>query len=63
MAEPNTTKQQILNAISDLVADFLYYSRKEDEDLGVGAIEAAITAGEITKQEIVEKFNEELGDL
>lgn len=49
-------KQIILDAISDLVSSFLYYSRKEDEDLPVGEIEAAISAEEITVEEIVGAF-------
>lgn len=49
-------KQNILNTIDDLVSGFLYYSRKEDEDLPVGAIEAAIEANEITVEEIVAAF-------
>jgi hypothetical protein len=46
-----------------MVGDLLYYNRKEDEDLPRGAIEAAVAAGEITKQEIVDAFVYALGDL
>lgn len=49
-------KQVILDTVSDLVADFYYYDRKEDEELPRGAIEAAIISGEITVDEIVEHF-------
>jgi hypothetical protein len=49
-----------LGTISDLVADFLYYDRKKDEQLPRGAIEAAIAAKEITFDEIVSKFTDEL---
>jgi len=48
-----TRREQIQATVSDLVAKFLYYDRKEDEDLPRGAIEEAIKAGEITEQEIV----------
>lgn len=49
-------KKIILDTVSDLVADFYYYDRKEDEELPRGAIEAAIERGEITVDEIVEHF-------
>ena len=48
------------NTIKDMVSDLLYYDRKEDEDLPVGAIEKMITDGELTQAEIVERFQEEL---
>lgn len=53
-------KETIQNVIADMVSDFLYYDRKEDEDLPRGAIEEAIEAGEITLREIVETFTNEL---
>jgi hypothetical protein len=55
-----TRKKLILNAIGTTVADFLYYNRKNDEDLPLDAIEAAITLGEITVDEIVGAFRQEL---
>ncbi len=54
------TKEIILGVTGDLVADFMYYNRKEDEDLPQGAIEKAIATGVITTNEIVEKFRSEL---
>ena len=53
-------KQAILNRVEDLVSMFLYYDRKEDEDLPVGAIDDAIKNGEITIDEITSKFAESL---
>lgn len=53
-------KHLILNTVEDLVFDFLYYGRKEDEDLPVGEIQEAITAGEISVAEIVDKFRQRL---
>jgi hypothetical protein len=50
-----TRREHILAVVSDLATDFLYYDRKESE-LGVGEIEAAVHAGEITVEEIVEEF-------
>ena len=49
-------KKKILEAIEDLTAGFLYYDRKEDEDLPRGAIEGAIESGDITVEEMVEAF-------
>lgn len=49
-------KQEILDTISDLVKDFLYYDRKEDEDLSVEDLEKAFNEGEITTDECVEHF-------
>lgn len=53
-------KRRVFNTIADLVADFLYYDRKEDEDLPKEAIENAIKAGSITATEIVDQFEKEL---
>lgn len=53
-------RETILDTVDDLVSNFLYYSRKEDEDLRVGQINEAVTAGEITEDEIVEAFRKHL---
>lgn len=52
----NTRKQHILDCVNDLAGAFLYYDRKEDEDLPMGEIEATIQAGEITIDEIIAEF-------
>jgi len=49
-------KQIILDTIDDLCTDFLYYDRKEDEELSADALNEAILSGEITIDEIVNKF-------
>lgn len=49
-------RQIILDTVSDLVADFTYYDRKEDEELPRGAIEAAIERGDVTIDQIVDHF-------
>jgi hypothetical protein len=54
------TRRIIMDTVSDIIANFLYYHRKEDEDLRVGEIESAIKNGEITVDEIVEKFRTSL---
>jgi hypothetical protein len=53
-------KQLILGTVEDTVADFLYYDRKEDEDLPRGAIEEAVAQGQITIDEIVNQFRQSL---
>jgi hypothetical protein len=50
----------IQTAVSCLVSDFLYYDRKEDEDLPRGEIEDAVSKGEITVAELVSQFDREL---
>jgi len=53
-------KQKILGLVEDLVSDFLYYDRKDDEYVKKGEIDKAIKAGEITIEEIVEQFSNKL---
>jgi hypothetical protein len=57
-----TRKKLIIGTCKDMVSNFLYYDRKEDEELPRGAIEEAIEAGEITIEEIVKAFEAELRD-
>jgi len=53
-------RNEILAAVDDLVGAFLFYDRKEDEDLPLGAIKKAISDKDITVEEIVSKFKETL---
>ncbi len=53
-------KELILGTIDELVADFLYYDRKEDEDLPRGAIDDAVNSGSITVDEMVNHFRQKL---
>ena len=55
-------RQSILDTVDDLVARFLYYDRKEDGELPVGAIEAAVRNGVITWDEIADRFRGHLQD-
>lgn len=52
--------ENIENTIEYLVSKFLYYDRKEDEDLPIGAIQKAVKDGLITKDQIIKKFAESL---
>lgn len=53
-------KQLILDTLSDTCANFLYYDRKEDASLPVGAIEQALANGTVTGDELVALFRTEL---
>ncbi len=53
-------KQTILDTISDLCSDFLYYDRKEDEDLTMEQLNEAVKNGEITIDEMVSEFRKHL---
>lgn len=46
----------ILDTIEDLMSNFLFYDRKEDERLGVGEIEQNISEGNISIDEIVDEI-------
>lgn len=60
MTPTKTRADRIRGTVSDLVSDFLYYDRKEDEDLPRGAIQDAIAANELTADNLVGWFREEL---
>jgi hypothetical protein len=53
-------KDKILDKIENLVGNFLFYNRKEDGELPIGEIERAVESGEITIDEMVNKFREGL---
>ena len=53
-------KEIILNNVKELVSSFLYYNRKEDEDLQLGEIENLIELKEISINDIVNIFEKEL---
>jgi hypothetical protein len=50
----------ILGTVEDGVSNLLYYDRKEDEDLPLGAIDEAVRLGEVTIDEIVDLFRTKL---
>lgn len=54
--KPMTRRDLILAKAGGIPTVFMYYDRKEDEELPVGAIEAAVAAGEITYDEIAAEF-------
>ncbi len=58
MSEPFESRREVILAtVDDLVSEFLYYGRKEDQTLPRGAIEEAVAAGEISVDEIAAAFS------
>jgi hypothetical protein len=53
-------KQVILDTISDLCSDFLYYDRKEDKELSSKQLIEAVKAGDISIDEMVAEFRKHL---
>ena len=51
-------KQLILDAIEDLCSNFVFYDRKEDEDLSVDKLNDAVDNKIITVDEMVEHFED-----
>lgn len=61
MSSRSMAKQVLVSqTIGDLVSKFLYYDRKEDEDLPRGAIQKMIRDGAISVDWIVDEFRDEL---
>jgi len=56
----NDKKKLILNLVNDLISDLLYYDRKESESIKIGEIENEIVIGNVTIDEMVDKFREAL---
>lgn len=59
-ANKEKNKNAIIATVKDLVANFIYYDRKEDEDLEVGDIEKSIANGDMSIKDIVSVFESEL---
>lgn len=53
-------KKGILNLSKTAVSDLMYYDRRECEDVPRGTIEEAVKTGLITKEEIVQAFDDKL---
>ena len=53
-------KQLILNTVKELVSGFLYYDRKEDEDLLLGDIEDHVKNTDLQIEDMVEVFRNSL---
>lgn len=51
------TKELILDTVTDLVGEFMYYGRKEDEELSSQTFSTALDTGDVTIPQIVERFS------
>jgi hypothetical protein len=60
MTRQQRIRQRTRAAVQDLIADLLYYGRKEDEDLKLGEIEEAIRLGTFSADDVVAWFRSEL---
>lgn len=53
-------RYKIFETLSDCWSDLFYYDRKEDPELTVGDIQNAIQCGDITIDEMVEHFRNQI---
>ena len=53
-------KSIILSRIQDLCSDFLYYDRKEDEELSMQQLNEAVASGAVTIDQMVAEFRKGL---
>ena len=55
-------KETALANIKDLVASFSHYDRGDDDELSKDDLEVLIKSDELTRDEILEAFTQELDD-
>jgi Domain of unknown function (DUF3850) len=55
-------RQEILNTIEATCSKFLYYDRKNDEDLRPNDIKIAVMTEDITMDEIIDAFRKHIAD-
>ena len=53
-------QRDILAIVNDLVSDFLYYNRKEDDDFPVGQIEWLCAIGAVSVDAIINEFSRQV---
>jgi hypothetical protein len=53
-------RKDILEVVDEAVEDFVLFDRREDDVIGVNAIEDAIYDGKISIDDIVERFADRL---
>ena len=53
-------KENIINTIKDLCSNFLYYDRKEDDELSEDDLIQAVEDGTVTIEEMVAEFENQL---
>lgn len=54
--DERATPSYVMDVISDMVSDFLYYNRKEDDILERGMIEDMVKRGDLTIEQMVSEF-------
>lgn len=54
------TKEDILGRIPDVLVNFFYYDRKEDEELSVDELDAAIENRIVTDNDFINQFTVQL---
>ncbi len=52
--------EELKNTLLDMVADLLFYDRKEDDLLPIGAIEEMVDFGKVSVEDMVYLFETEL---
>jgi len=53
-------KRKVFEALENSISKFLYYDRKEDDDLNVEQFKQAVRRGDITLDEMVDYFTNSL---
>jgi hypothetical protein len=53
-------KEEIISTIKDLVTAFVYYDRREDEELNIDQLNKAVSEGVVTVDEMVAEFRQGL---
>lgn len=56
VTENSEEKAIVLGKVEDAITDFMYYDRKEDEELSVAGLAEAIDTGLVSLEEIGEEF-------
>ena len=60
--ESDEAKESALNEIAEVVSNFLYYDRKEDEDLTFAMLTELLEGGKLRQEEIMARFAYELNE-
>lgn len=56
-------KMNLLSFIPDLFSDFLYYNRKECDEVSVQDVDFLIKGGHLTKEELKQAFENSIEDV
>lgn len=54
------TKEDILGRIPDVLVNFFYYDRKEDEELSIDVLDKAIEGQVVTENDFINEFTVQL---